>query len=336
MPIAVATFLVLLIVAALAAGMPGGAQAGQVPASLVPMLQARKDIAFALSEPIARCVVRTDTAHPAFHGCVDWHSAVHGTWALVAYTSMTGDARYEPIIRSLLTPEKIAAERLWLRQNAEFELPYGRAWFLRLGIEHERHYRDRRLTAMADDVAASLLAHYTRNPPEPRAASYQNASWALINLLDYYEFRGHADLAANVRRIIAGAFLEPDETCSLKNDRNGFMAVCTNWAWVASKVVSRTDFPAWMRRLVPQGELPVPVTDPSTDHEHGLNFSRSWGLLELYAVTGDAGFVDSYVEHFNATYGQRANWDGDYRAVGHWVAQFGMLAVQPLFSGRFQ
>ena len=41
----------------------------------------------------AAYVARRDTEHPAFHGCVDWHSACHGVWALLAYQRATGDAR---------------------------------------------------------------------------------------------------------------------------------------------------------------------------------------------------------------------------------------------------
>ena len=29
--------------------------------------------------------------------------------------------------------------------------------------------------------------------------------------------------------------------------------------------------------------------------------------------------------------GRRASWGGDYDTVSHWVAQFAMLAIQPLF-----
>ena len=49
------------------------------------LLGARKEIARALVEPIRVGVARKDTGHAAFHGCMDWHSAVHGVWALTAY-----------------------------------------------------------------------------------------------------------------------------------------------------------------------------------------------------------------------------------------------------------
>src|SRR5262245_43116226 len=58
--------------------------------------QERRQILDALVVPIEHCVRRQDTNYIAFHGCIDWHSAVHGTWALVKYTRLTGDTRYVP------------------------------------------------------------------------------------------------------------------------------------------------------------------------------------------------------------------------------------------------
>src|SRR5262245_44821499 len=98
---------------------------------LAPLLQARAQIATALPDPTRLGVARRDTGNAAFHGCLDWHSAVHGVWALTAYARMTGDAQDEPRIAELLNPANVAAEREFLRVRSGFEMPYGRAWFLR-------------------------------------------------------------------------------------------------------------------------------------------------------------------------------------------------------------
>ena len=46
-----------------------------------------------LAQVPAQHVLRHDTIHPAFHGCIDWHSACHATWALLAARGLTGDGR---------------------------------------------------------------------------------------------------------------------------------------------------------------------------------------------------------------------------------------------------
>ena len=86
--------------------------------------------------------------------------------------------------------------------------------------------------------------------------------------------------------------------------------------------------------------MPQPVTRPLSWHHHGLNFSRAWGLWHLHAASGRAeqreAYLAAYIAHFREGYERPALWRGSYEGVGHWVPQFGMLALQPLFgdSGR--
>ena len=80
-----------------------------------------------LAETIGKAVRRTDTQHPVFHGCVDWHSAVHGHWALLRIAATTGkDDELAKWVASALTPDGIVAEGTYLREHPEFEMPYGR------------------------------------------------------------------------------------------------------------------------------------------------------------------------------------------------------------------
>lgn len=312
------------------------ASSAQVPPKLLSLLKDKAGIALALSEPAARCVQREDTSHAAFHGCIDWHSAVHGTWSLVAYTAMTGDKRYESVINSILSQENLSLEQQWLVDNPSFELPYGRAWFLRLAVEHGRYYRTDALRPMADLVAASLLTHYASHRPNPRSEEYQNSAWALLNLLEFYQFAGLEPQQQQTKALIREAFLTSKPSCDSANDLPGFMGVCTNWAWAASKVMERAEFSKWVARFLPESRLPKPVAKPHTAHEYGLNFSRAWGLWEIYSVSGNTLYANAYADHVQTTWQDRTHWDGDYRAVGHWVAQFGMFAIQPLFGPQFR
>jgi hypothetical protein len=303
------------------------------PADLRSMVQDRTAIAAALAQPIAHCVERHDTAHHAFHGCIDWHSAVHGTWALIAYARVTGDDRFDEIVRETLRPDHIAAEARFLRRHPRFEMPYGRAWFLRLALAYRAHFKDDALVPMADDVLASMLDYYDGRTADPRSTSYGSASWALINMHDYAAATGNAAALAAVRSHIRSNFLPAGRGCDYGLEMKNFMAVCTNWAWAVSKVLPRHEFQKWARTFFKKsGGLPRPIAAPRGAHESGLNFSRSWGLWAVYRRTGETDFAESYAAHFLNTYNDPQQWRGDYRRVGHWVAQFGMLGLEPLFA----
>lgn len=297
------------------------------PAGLAQFRAERPKLALALTEPIAKCVARHDTGNPAFHGCIDWHSAVHGTWALTAYTRVTKDKRYLPLLDTILRPELIAKEREHLARDPSFEMPYGRAWFLRLAVDHRRAFDSDLLEGLADDIASSLIAYYTRVPASPMSIAYDSATWALINLYDYGALRHDSRILDFVSRQVKARYLE-DGACpakALEVQTAEFMAICTNWAWLVGKVLPRQEFLPWLARFLPPEPPLTPIEGPDSVHQTALNFSRAWGLWALYSATGDSHYFQSYLSHFNATYAHPDFWKGDYHTVSHWVAQFGML-----------
>ena len=78
---------------------------------------------------------------PAFYGCYDWHSSVHGHWLLARLARTHPDAPFvvsaRDALRQSLTAENIAQEAAYLRGEgrASFERPYGLAWLLQLATE---------------------------------------------------------------------------------------------------------------------------------------------------------------------------------------------------------
>jgi hypothetical protein len=308
---------------------PAIGEAVALPPKLEKLRSERAGMAAQLAKTIAVCAARHDTSNPSFHGCIDWHSAVHGTWALVAYARATGDKAYQPLVDSILQPALLAEEREHLTADPEFEMPYGRAWFLRLAIDYRRAFHDGLLDAFADEVAASIMARYKATPPDPNSITYDSATWALINLRDYGVARGNQQIVDFVNGEVRKYYLK-DGPCPLQRievDTGEFMAVCTNWAWIVGDVLPREEFIGWLGKFLPAELALKPIAQPSSVHQAGLNFSRAWGLWSLYRKTGDPRFLDAYVDHFNETYSRPNLWKGGYRTVGHWVPQFGMLAL---------
>src|SRR5579862_279589 len=78
---------------------------------------------------------------PAFYGCFDWHSAVHGHWLLVRLLRLFPNTPFEEKVRAALaknlTAENLAEEAGYVRGEGRetFERPYGLAWLLQLAAE---------------------------------------------------------------------------------------------------------------------------------------------------------------------------------------------------------
>jgi hypothetical protein len=78
---------------------------------------------------------------PAFYGCYDWHSSVHGHWLLARLARLFPTAPFaldaRRAVSQSLTPANIAQELKYLADEgrASFERPYGLAWLLQLAAE---------------------------------------------------------------------------------------------------------------------------------------------------------------------------------------------------------
>jgi hypothetical protein len=309
-----------------------GPVAAEASASLAPLMEQRQAMAVGLARQVAYSSQREDSDHPAFKGCVDWHSSVHGVWALIAYQRATGDRQYAPLVSSILNRPALMREQQQLRRAPSFEMPYGRAWFLRLAIDHHRLAGSDELLAFGNEVATSLQDYYRSHPIDRFSGAYQSTSWALINLLDYARHRHLAELQREVVGWVRKRFVEVEPKCAGERERGEFMAVCTNWAALVARVLDRDDYTTWLDKFIAANGLPTPLTQHNGDHEFGLDFSRAWGLWDMYATSGRADLLEAYVDHFNNGFAPTSNWRGSYLAVGHWVAQFAMFALQPLFG----
>ena len=79
--------------------------------------------------------------HPAFYGCYDWHSTVHGHWMLVRLLRQFPQLPEAPEIRRQLdehlSEHPVAVEVAYFGQpnRKSFERTYGWAWLLKLQAE---------------------------------------------------------------------------------------------------------------------------------------------------------------------------------------------------------
>lgn len=282
-----------------------------------------------LAQVPAKHVLRHDTAHPAFHGCIDWHSACHAVWALLAARGASNDPHYDAIIDSVLMPVKLAAEAADLAARPQFEMPYGRAWFLRLALEDRIVTGSTRLTFMARDVAASLVAQYRGRAIDPFAREYANPCWALINMIDYAQVEGRPDVGEAAREAARGmaAYIDRLPPVSEEDTWPDFMAVTPMYCelMVRSGALSVGEV---LDKAGARLKALTPVTEPRKPHHYALNFSRGWALLALAEASGDTALLGLALDHIAVNLHHPSWWRGDYRSVSHWVPQFGIFALQ--------
>ena len=94
---------------------------------------------------------------PAFYGCYDWHSSVHGHWLLVrlvrTFPNGSFAAAARDVLRKSLTAENMKQEAAYIRGEgrASFERPYGLAWLLQLCAEL-REWNDDQAREMAANL----------------------------------------------------------------------------------------------------------------------------------------------------------------------------------------
>jgi hypothetical protein len=275
-----------------------------------------------LAPIIEEQIARRDTRHDVFHGCIDWHSAVHGHWALLRIARVLERPELAARVDALLDPRRIGAEAKWFDRYNEFEMPYGRAWFLRLAVEHAR--TSDTLRPMATALAATLRNYYSSRKPSPDTREYDNASWAFAQLNAWYAHTADAPGLAFVHEHIATSFAEPPSR-AFGDDRDEFFSLTGNWLYlIASAAPERLAAAVAKAKL---GDLEPRRELPRTAHGFGMNWSRAWCLAKLARVLGDPRYRAAFDAHVAvATEHHNAKAD-DVWAYRHWVPQFAVYAL---------
>src|SRR5687767_14397309 len=226
---------------------------------------------------------------PAFYGCYDWHSSVHGHWLLARLTRLSPDAPFAAKARAALaksiTRENIAAEVAYLNGagRASFERPYGLAWLLQLAGEL-REANDPLYATIKplEDAAVARLRTWLPKLSHPvRSGEHSQTAFALGLMLD--SGAGGEEMAKLIKSR-AMEFYGKDRNCPLDYEPSGedFLSPCLAEADVMRRILAPEAFASWLTAFLPQMTLkPAIVTDPSDPklaHLDGLNLSRAWML----------------------------------------------------------
>ncbi|HEY2147118.1 MAG TPA: DUF2891 domain-containing protein, partial [Pirellulales bacterium] len=233
--------------------------------------------------------------HPAFFGCFDWHSSIHGHWMLVRllklYPNCEKAAEIRKRLDAHLTRESLQREADYFntKENASFERMYGWAWCLRLAAElHGWGDPDgRRWRENIRPLEAKLVELTTAYLPKLgypiRTGVHPDTAFALGQTLDYARTLGNTALADLVIERSRHYFLN-DAKYNEAYEPSGedFFSPALNEADLMRRVLAPVDFAAWLDRFLPglrdgsAKRLLTPVdvsdvTDPRLVHLAGLD-----------------------------------------------------------------
>jgi len=295
--------------------------------------------------------------HPAFFGCFDWHSSVHGHWMLVRLLRVQPDLAPAGEIRARLeahfSPDAVAAETGYMdRVSARsFERPYGWAWTLRLANELEgwedaqgKRWRDH--IRPLENKVVERLADYLKKLTNPiRTGVHPNTAFALAEALDYARSVGRKDLDAAV---IARSrdYFGKDRSCPFAYEPSGedFFSPCLEEADLMRRVLPGPEFSRWLTQFWPDLSAsatnvlsPAVVTDPTDPklvHLDGLNLTRAWTLRGIANTLARGDSRRAALEAMASVHekaGLARVSSGNYEGE-HWLASFAVYLLTG--SGR--
>jgi hypothetical protein len=291
--------------------------------------------------------------HPAFFGCFDWHSCVHGHWMLIRLLRLFPDMKEAADIRAALndnlTPDNLKTEAGYFsRANSQsFERTYGWAWFLKLDEElkrwddpdAKRWYAN--MQPLADAIVARLMDFLPKQTYPIRTGVHPNTAFALGFVLDYANGAGNPKLASLVAER-SKQYYSNDNAYPAAWEPGGedFLSAALEEADLMRRVLARAQFAAWFHRFLPGIASGIPKrllepavvsdrTDPKLVHLDGLNLSRAWCMLGIAATLPTADRARSVLAASAARHAAAALphvASGDY--VGeHWLATFAVFLL---------
>jgi hypothetical protein len=289
---------------------------------------------------------------PAFCGCYDWHSSVHGHWLLVRLVRTFPDAPFASAARDALkqslTAENLKQEAAYIRGEgrSSFERPYGLSWLLQLCAELREwdNPAAREWSANLkplEDAAVERLTSWLPKLSHPvRIGEHDQTAFGLGLMFDYARATKNESFAKLIRDSAKKFFLA-DKNCPLNYEPSGedFLSPCLGEADVMRRVLPQKEFGGWLKGFMPQ----IPIgregsdnadwlrvaispdrSDPKLAHLDGLNLSRAWMLEGILSALPDddprrPALQAAADAHRHAGL---AAVTGEHYEGGHWLGSF--------------
>ena len=286
--------------------------------------------------------------HPAFYGCFDWHSSVHGHWVLVKLLNDFPEiANKDSMLLKLqnsLSKENIQKEIDYFNKKQEnsFERTYGWAWLLKLQQELSQSPKPelqelaKNLTPFSKLLVEKYIAFLPKLNYPIRVGTHNNTGFGMSFAYDYAKFSNDENLTLSIEKNAIRLF-KKDKQCPLNWEPNGtdFLSPCLEELNIMRRILPKNEFLVWSRAFLPQlenknfswevGKVSDP-TDGHLVHLNGLNFSRAWVLYGLSKQFPSKYKHLTLLADKHLRYSLPSVVDGNYEGE-HWLASFALYAL---------
>ncbi|WP_372919831.1 DUF2891 domain-containing protein [Salegentibacter sp.] len=292
--------------------------------------------------------------HPAFYGCFDWHSSVHGHWSLVSllkqFPKLEKSDEIREMLKKSLSEENIQGELEYFKreQSDSYERTYGWAWLLKLAEELKTwddplaEELDENLQPLTDLIVERYMEFLPKLNYPIRVGEHENTAFGLSYAWDYAVKTENEEFQKLISKR-AKEFYLGDDDCPVTWEPGGFdfLSPCLEEVNIMLRVLPKNAFMMWIDDFMPElkeedFDIEVGVVSDRTDgklvHLDGLNFSRAWvfyGLANKYPEDFGhlKGLADSHVAY------SFPNLVGDSYEGGHWLGSFAIYALNESRKG---
>ncbi|MEN8222791.1 MAG: DUF2891 domain-containing protein [Acidobacteriota bacterium] len=291
--------------------------------------------------------------HPAFYGCFDWHSSVHGHWMLVRVLKVFPEIKIKKKILAALkrniTLENIAGEVVYLNEKSRksFERTYGWSWLLKLA-EELYTWNDpagkvlyKTLFPLTEKIVSNYMNFLPKQTYPIRTGVHPNTAFGLLFALDFAKTLKNKDLEELVMKRSMEYFVR-DMNCPHSWEPGGedFFSPCLMEALLMSRAMNPWAFRSWFRHFLPdldKSSLLVPAivsdrTDGKLSHLDGLNLSRVWCFSAILKKLQDSDPLRGILENsirIHLTTAMENIKSGHYEGE-HWLGSFAVYAYSEL------
>lgn len=287
--------------------------------------------------------------HPAFYGCFDWHSSVHGHWSLIFLLNKFPNLENkEKIIKKLqinLSKENIQTEINYLNKTHEksFERTYGWNWLLKLQLELETSNESfaKELAQNLKPLSDLIIERYIEFLPKLlypiRVGTHANTAFGLTMAWDYAVYSKDENfqnsIKSNAKRLFSS-----DKNCPMSWEPSGtdFLSPCLEEMAIMERILPKNEFLKWVKDFTPQlfvknFNWEVAKVSDRTDghlvHLDGLNFSRAWNFYHLVNQYPNAFSHLKKVADYHFQFSLPSVVDGNYEGE-HWLASFALRTFE--------